>query len=116
MTTLQGLFLAIGWVLLRFGLPVLVTVILYQVFKYIDQRWQAQAGEFRRKTGLNSLTPAMRCWALKKCPLEQREKCAAYRQKEVPCWQVFRSTDGQLKEACLECEVFRGVPIPALGD
>lgn len=68
MTTLQGLFLAIGWVLLRFGLPVLVTVILYQVFKYIDQRWQAQAGEFRRKSGLNSLTPAMRCWALKKCP------------------------------------------------
>jgi hypothetical protein len=50
---------------------------------------------------------------MKGCSEEKRQNCPAFSQTGVPCWQVFRTKNGLLKEACLECEVFRQAPIPA---
>ena len=30
-----------------------------------------------------------------------------------PCWQTHRLSNGYLREACLDCEVFLSAPIPA---
>jgi hypothetical protein len=116
MTTLEGIFLAIGWALLRFGLPILFSILLFQFLKRLDERWEAEAEEVREKTGVGSLVPKVRCWILNDCPQERMEKCPAYLEQGIPCWQHFRTTEDGLKEDCLGCDVFRGVPIPALGD
>jgi hypothetical protein len=31
-----------------------------------------------------------------------------------PCWQIHRLSNGYLREACLDCEVFINAPAPAL--
>jgi len=116
--TTQGLLLAIGWFLLRFGLPVLATALVIWFFKRLDARWQSEAQEYTERTGLESLVPAVRCWLLNDCPEERRQKCPAYQNQEKPCWQHYRLVDGSLKESCLSCRVFRGAPAsaPVAGD
>jgi hypothetical protein len=55
------------------------------------------------------------CWEQKQCSAEKRESCPAYVEKGVPCWQVLRDKQGNLKSGCLECEVFRQVSLPVDG-
>jgi len=116
--TTQGLLLAIGWFLLRFGLPVLGTALVIWLFKRMDDRWQAEAKEYKERTGLESLVPIVRCWLFNDCPEEKRQNCLAYQNQEKPCWQHFRAGDGALKESCLGCGVFRSAPAyaPVSGD
>jgi hypothetical protein len=116
MTTLEGLFLAIGWALLRFGLPILVTVLLFHFFKRLDERWQAEAREYSQRTGVGTFVPIVRCWLFNDCPEEKRARCIAYQDQSKPCWQHFRTAEGYLKEDCLGCDVFKGVPAPVIGD
>jgi hypothetical protein len=116
MDTTQGLLIAIAWSLLRFGLPVILTVFVCWLFRRIDERWKAEAKSYREKTGIETLMPTIRCWVLNDCPEEKREKCMAYQEQHIPCWQHFRSMNGELKETCIGCGVFRGVPIPVTGD
>lgn len=112
METTQGLLLAIGWFLLRFGLPVLFTALVIWLFKQLDVRWQAEANEYKERAGLESLMPAVRCWILNDCPEENMKDCPAYKNQDKPCWQNFRAVDGSLKEYCLGCGIFRGTPVP----
>jgi hypothetical protein len=116
MDTVQGLLLAIGWFLLRFGLPIIVTVVVCRLFMKIDERWQSEATTYREKAGVEKLIPTVRCWVFNDCPEEKREKCPAYQEQHIPCWQHFRSKNAELKETCIGCGVFRGVPIPVTGD
>ena len=116
MITSQGLLLAIGWFLVRFGIPVLFTVIVCWIFKKFDDRWQAEARSYREKSGIENLAPIVRCWVLNECPEEQREECPAYKEQNIPCWQHFRAANGYLQEKCLSCRVFRGAPKPVIGD
>jgi len=30
----------------------------------------------------------IKCWEIKKCPDENFTKCAAYLNKELPCWEI----------------------------
>lgn len=112
METMQGLLLAIGWFLLRFGLPVLATILVVWFFRRLDARWQAKAQEYKARSGIESLVPVVRCWLINDCPEERRQNCPAYQNQEKPCWQHFRAVDGSLKESCLGCGVFRGAPVP----
>jgi len=94
--------------LLRIGLPVLVTVGIFYLLRRLDERWQAEA---RSLPVLNvARTP---CWEARDCPEEKQKSCPAYAQSDTPCWQVFRAKDGVLKEACLGCDVFRQARVPA---
>ena len=97
-------------VLLRFGMPILLTVIVIALLRRLDIRWQNDAQE--RLAEVGGLVPTIRCWVLNDCPPERRERCPAYAQQKKPCWQVFRDGNGQLRERCLDCNVFREAPIP----
>jgi hypothetical protein len=114
--TAQGLLLAIGWFLLRFGLPVIVTALAIGYFKRLDARWQAEAQEYKERSGFENLVPVVRCWLFNDCPEEQRQKCPAYQDQKKPCWQHYRAIDGSLKESCLGCSVFKGALVPVSGD
>ena len=100
---------------MRLGLPLLVTVLLVLFLRHLDARWKEEAiqheteGAGQEFWARTSQTP---CWDVHNCKPEMRESCPAYAHQDVPCWQVFRSPDGPLKEDCLDCAVFRNAPIP----
>jgi len=116
MDTLDGLLIAIGWILLRFGLPIAATAIICWLFKRLDARWQAEGETYRKEAGIDRLVPTVRCWLFNDCPEEKRANCKAYQNQSIPCWQHFRGKSGELKEDCIGCGVFRGIPKPAIGD
>ena len=80
------------------------------------EQWRQQAEEVRAQAVADGIVPVVKCWLLNDCPEEARENCLAYQNQGKPCWQHFRSKDGCLKEDCLNCKVFRGTPVPVVGD
>lgn len=105
------LAVAIG-LLVRFAIPIAVTVVAIWFFRRLDRRWQAEAQE--RAQLQMALTAAGRtpCWEQRQCSEERRASCPAYAQKNLACWQVLRDKQGNLKPACLDCGVFRDALAP----
>jgi hypothetical protein len=113
MDSLNGVSVILIGLLLRFGLPIAATILVVWLLGKIDARWQVEA----EQEGIERLTQPglvsqIRCWVLNDCPPEMRERCPAYAQLNTPCWHVFRDGNGQMKEQCLDCEVFRRAPVP----
>lgn len=92
--------------LLRIGLPLIVTGIVFFLLRRLDEHWQKEA------LALPVISPRQPCWDIKGCSEENRKNCLAYSQSKIPCWQVFRSRNGGLREGCLDCDVFRLAPAP----
>ena len=93
-------------VLLRLGIPILVTALVLALLHSLDRHWQKEA------LALPVVPAGKPCWEIKGCPEEKKKNCPAAAQSKTPCWQVFRTRDGVMKEACLGCEVFRQAPVP----
>ena len=100
-------------ILIRFGLPLAVTILVIWFFRRLDARWQAEAEQQLKAQATLAMVERIPCWDQRHCPPERRASCPAYAQKEVPCWQVHRDKIGRLQEACLGCDVFLKAPIPA---
>jgi hypothetical protein len=97
--------------LVRFGIPILVTVLAAMFLRRLDRRWQAQAEHIRSAPlGLGAAPAEVRCWEQSDCPPEKRDACPAYLRPSVPCWQVFRAKSGELAVDCLRCGVFVNAP------
>ena len=111
MSALEVVLVFLIGVLVRFAIPIALTVAAIWFFRKVDKRWQAEAAE--RVRVQMALMTALRtpCWNQKHCSAERRATCPAYAQKDTPCWQVFRAKDGNLKPACLDCSLFRDAPV-----
>jgi hypothetical protein len=94
-------------VLLRIGIPVMATALIFFLLRRLDKRWKKEA------EAIPVIISKRPCSEIKGCSEEKRQSCPAFSQTGVPCWQVFRTKNGLLKEECLECDVFRQAPIPA---
>lgn len=101
-TTTAFLTLCMG-LLLRLALPIAVTLVLAYFLRKLDAKWQKEV----------SLEPVPiqkpECWETKGCSLEQRKNCIAF-NSPLPCWQVFRLSNGHLSEECISCKVFIDAP------
>lgn len=93
---------------LRLALPLLATALLVYGLRQLDLRWQREA-EAERNLLIRDEEP---CWKEQGLPREEILARAAASGK--PCWQVHRLSNGYLREACLDCEVFLDAPAPAL--
>jgi hypothetical protein len=110
--TLPTVLSLLGGLLLRLALPLAATVLTVWLLRRLDARWQREAEQQGwSAAGMPLATP---CWQIRQCSAARRADCPAYQQSHVPCWQVFRSSSGQLREGCLDCAVFRGAPVPVL--
>lgn len=116
MNSFLGILMIFGWFLLRFGIPLGLTVLICQFLHKLDARWQKEAEGRQETIKVSKLTALINCWLHHDCPEEQREQCSAYQQPEMPCWQHFRSTNGYLQNRCVGCAVFRNTPAPIYGD
>lgn len=98
---------------LRFAMPLLITAGVILWLRWLDSRWQREAEDYATLAGLQPV-PAARiaCWDAKDCSPEKRAACPAYQNNRVPCWQLFRDSEGWLKEECLDCDVFRKAALP----
>jgi hypothetical protein len=95
--------------ILRIGIPLAVTAGVIYLLHRLDQRWQKEA------LSVPLAAPGGKpCWEVKECPDARHKACPAAAQPKVPCWQVFRSKTGLLREECLGCDVFRQASAPVL--
>jgi len=115
---MEGLFgtgaVVLG-LLLRFGIPILVTAFFIWLLRRLDERWQREANQLEAvNMEEHSLFSNLRCWILNDCTPEQRERCPAFIEAVRPCWQVHRNGNGGMKDECIGCEIFQAAPIPVL--
>ena len=94
-------------VLLRLAVPILLTVLVVFVLHKLDARWQAEA-ELEHSALIKDEMP---CWKEQGLSMDEIRFRAS--KSEKPCWQLHRLSNGHLREACLDCEVFVSAPIPA---
>jgi hypothetical protein len=92
--------------IVRLGIPVLVTALVVLALRRLDARWQAEA----KSIPLKAAKP--RCWETQGCSPSKRKACAGYKSP-LACWQVFRLPSGYLNQRCLGCKVFAEAPLPA---
>ncbi len=96
---LTGLFV-------RLAIPLLVTALVVFALRKLDARWQSEA-EQERYALVNDDVP---CWNEQGLSMKEIELRAS--KSEQPCWQTHRLSNGYLREACLDCDVFLSAPIP----
>ncbi len=105
---------------LRIGVPIIVTlgVGIWLEKKLRPQETQAQPRDAttRRGTiipfprvspGTNaSALPLAHCWDVKQCDSITREKCAAYKRPDLPCWLALQAAGGKVRAECADCELY----------
>lgn len=97
-------------IILRFGIPIFITFALAKLLRSLDERWRAEAEEEAAQAKIKAQQAALLqmwldqpCWEIKNCSKEQRALCKAFQQKNIPCWETFRS-NGSLSTRCQTCE------------
>lgn len=101
------IFALILGLVVRLGLPLLVTLLVVIGLHRLDARWQKEA-ELERNLLLRGDEP---CWKEQGFAMDASAQGA---ESKMPCWQLYRLSNGYLREACLGCEVFINAPAPAL--
>ena len=97
---LTGLFI-------RLAVPFTVTVLVVLMLRRMDARWQAEAERDRILLEEGDVP----CWKEQGLSADEVKLKAA--KGEKPCWQMYRLTNGNLREACLDCDVFLSAPAPS---
>jgi MerR family transcriptional regulator/heat shock protein HspR len=57
-------------------------------------------------SGIKSLLAMIPCWDITDCPMEVRQKCNAYYEDSIPCWEASEKSRTCKNEKCRECEVY----------
>ena len=57
--------------------------------------------------GIQSILALIPCWAIRKCSIEDREKCQAFHNDTQPCWEASEKGTHCKNTNCRECEVYR---------
>jgi hypothetical protein len=107
MENLDTILVILIGLLLRFGLPMAITVVVVFILRKLDARWQAETEEV--PPTVEMVSP--HCWEIKNCMPEQMRECPTPTSTQ-PCWQVRRQKNGYLREECLTCQVFNQAPLP----
>ncbi|OGR03982.1 MAG: hypothetical protein A2511_07090 [Deltaproteobacteria bacterium RIFOXYD12_FULL_50_9] len=56
--------------------------------------------------GIKMLLELTPCWEIKNCPQEIREKCSAYIDKTIPCWERANTACAMELKQCESCYVY----------
>lgn len=90
---------------LRLLIPILITGLIVVGLSRLDKRWQTEA----LPSPLQIEKP--QCWKTNGCSTYKRRNCPGYKS-DLPCWQVFRRSNGYLSQKCLDCRVLVAAPVP----
>lgn len=102
-------------ILLRFGIPIVITFGFAWLLRKLDEKWRAEAevevSEAKYKTQQKALLEMWLqkpCWEVNNCPQEVLANCKAYQQSNLPCWEVFRA-NGNYSASCKECNYRKNI-------
>ena len=95
-------------IFLRLIVPLAVTALIVYLLHKLDVRWQIEA-EKERALLVKDDKP---CWKEQGLSMDEIKLRAA--KSNQPCWQTHRMSNGYLREACLDCEVFLSAPAPVV--
>lgn len=95
-------------IFLRLIVPLAVTALIVYLLHKLDVRWQIEA-EKERALLVKDDKP---CWKEQGLSMDEIKLRAA--KSDQPCWQTHRMSNGYLREACLDCEVFLSAPAPVV--
>jgi len=105
---INSILVLLAGVFVRLAIPLLITALVVLLLRKLDARWQADA----EKERVTLVKDEMPCW--KEQGLSMDEIRLRVEKNKQPCWQTHRLSNGYLREACLDCEVFLSAPIPRL--
>jgi len=109
------LYMVLG-VILRIGIPLVITFLLTLLLRRLDNQWREEAlHEQPGEAVLREMWLNNPCWEQTDCIEELRESCSAFSQTETPCWEVYRE-DGMLNPKCQVCEYRKELLIPVRMD
>jgi hypothetical protein len=92
--------------ILRFGVPLAITVLLTWSLHRMDTRWREEAEEeYLREIAEKGKLLMGPCWEATECAPEVYESCQAYQNPDIPCWD-FRA-NGKMEKACTGCKVWK---------
>ena len=103
---MNTLLILVTGVFLRLIVPLVVTALMVYALHRLDMRWQAEA-ENERVMLVRDDKP---CWKEQGLSTDEILKRAA--KNNQYCWQTHRLSNGYLRAACLDCEVFLSAPVP----
>ena len=90
---------------LRIATPILITALVVLVLAKLDRHWQSEADS------ASHIVAKPACWRIRHCLPAERKDCPGY-ASALPCWQVFRQSNGYLSQNCLGCPVLVAAPVP----
>ena len=108
LTTIISLIVGL---VLRLGVPIVITILVISILHRLDEHWQAEAKAEASAALIFATADGKYVWDVASCTPEKRAKCLAANSNE-PCWQIVRQPDGHLSEGCITCEVFQNAPVP----
>ena len=103
---MNTLLILITGVALRLVVPLAMTVLIVYILHRLDVRWQIEAENERAL----QVKDDMPCWKQQGLSVDEINIRSA--KNNQLCWQTHRLSNGYLREACLDCEVFLSAPIP----
>lgn len=59
--------------------------------------------------GIKRLLSLIPCWTIKNCPPDERVRCGAFQQHELPCWMASHKSWDCRSAICRECSVYTRV-------
>lgn len=107
MSETQGALVMVLLFALRCIVPLAITIGLGYLMNRLVDRWEAE--DARKLAAAPTPKPATQsilsipCWVTNSCPEKAREKCPAYRNPSLPCWEARRKADGTLMAQCADC-------------
>ncbi len=57
-------------------------------------------------SGIRRLLALLPCWDLKRCSSGEREKCSAYNDSKIICWNVTNTPCRKSEQSCCFCTVY----------
>ena len=100
MQTLNPTLVILIGLVLRLIVPLAITALIVYSLRKLDARWQAEARDEEKVMAIVEM-PCLKIDELSTDKTNSRISLSTQ-----PCWQMHRSTNGYLNEACLDCEVF----------
>lgn len=106
MDELRSLVSTLSLLLLRIGLPLVVTLLVSYLLARLDDKWRAE--ELTRNGGglAPAARPAPKCWVIKGCDPALSAACPVRALRPLPCWIAQRQLTGRVPEECFRCPVF----------
>jgi hypothetical protein len=100
-----------GGLLIRLGIPILVTVLITIWLRRLDEKWKREAEQASLSAARQRRVKGANCWELNNCAPAKRVNCPAFAKPQIPCWTQFTEANGQIRKSCEGCHVYQTAPV-----